>query len=445
MRGIKMEKFDEKKCGESKICAVCGDQALGYNFNAVTCESCKAFFRRNALRNKELQCPFKENCHITSVTRRFCQRCRLAKCYSAGMKRELIMSEADKESKRRKVLANKAKFSPTTACTSPNGSSSSQESNFSEFPKLSLEVAVQTDLPCSCSCSSFGQNNQALMDFNNCYSASTAGSPELSVPSSSPRPHDFICSTSLPHSPGSTGMPPSLDRTQSKLLEDLVLASKALDAPVDHEVSFSGEEFKNAPKSLIDVINLTALAIRRLIKMCKKISGFKLLCQEDQVSLLKQGCTQMLLLKSVTQFDPDKNIWKIPHKAEELAQIQLEVLKEARGNIYEAHENFVRTFDWRAAKDPKVMCILTAIALFDPSKQQLIDRPTVIRHQEMYYNLLKRYLDSVHHDSSDLYQHLVIKMVELRHINEDHVKVYLEVNPSQMEPILIEIFDVKPH
>lgn len=63
----------------------------------------------------------------------------------------------------------------------------------------------------------------------------------------------------------------------------------------------------------------------------------------------------------------------------------------------------------------------------------------------MYYNLLKRYLDSVHHDSSDLYQHLVIKMVELRHINEDHVKVYLEVNPSQMEPILIEIFDVKPH
>ena len=35
-----------------KICSVCGDKALGYNFNALTCESCKAFFRRNALRNK---------------------------------------------------------------------------------------------------------------------------------------------------------------------------------------------------------------------------------------------------------------------------------------------------------------------------------------------------------------------------------------------------------
>ena len=37
----------------NKLCMVCGDKALGYNFNALTCESCKAFFRRNALKNKE--------------------------------------------------------------------------------------------------------------------------------------------------------------------------------------------------------------------------------------------------------------------------------------------------------------------------------------------------------------------------------------------------------
>jgi hypothetical protein len=36
----------------NKVCGVCGDKAFGYNFNAVTCESCKAFFRRNALKNK---------------------------------------------------------------------------------------------------------------------------------------------------------------------------------------------------------------------------------------------------------------------------------------------------------------------------------------------------------------------------------------------------------
>ena len=34
--------------GERKVCEVCGDAALGHNFGTVTCESCKAFFRRNA-------------------------------------------------------------------------------------------------------------------------------------------------------------------------------------------------------------------------------------------------------------------------------------------------------------------------------------------------------------------------------------------------------------
>ena len=32
----------------AKICRVCGDKAIGFNFNGLTCESCKSFFRRNA-------------------------------------------------------------------------------------------------------------------------------------------------------------------------------------------------------------------------------------------------------------------------------------------------------------------------------------------------------------------------------------------------------------
>ena len=37
---------------DEKVCSVCGDKALGCNFDAISCESCKAFFRRNALRDK---------------------------------------------------------------------------------------------------------------------------------------------------------------------------------------------------------------------------------------------------------------------------------------------------------------------------------------------------------------------------------------------------------
>ncbi|KAI1716507.1 zinc finger, c4 type (two domains) domain-containing protein [Ditylenchus destructor] len=85
---------------DSKKCLVCGDRATGYNFNVITCESCKAFFRRNALRPKDFKCPYEGNCEINTVSRRFCQKCRLKKCADVGMKKEWILN--DEQLKRRK-------------------------------------------------------------------------------------------------------------------------------------------------------------------------------------------------------------------------------------------------------------------------------------------------------------------------------------------------------
>uniref|UniRef100_A0AC35UC54 Nuclear hormone receptor HR96 n=1 Tax=Rhabditophanes sp. KR3021 TaxID=114890 RepID=A0AC35UC54_9BILA len=76
-----------------KTCRVCGDHATGYNFNVISCESCKAFFRRNALRPKEFKCPYSDDCEINSVSRRFCQKCRLKRCMNVGMKKEWILNE----------------------------------------------------------------------------------------------------------------------------------------------------------------------------------------------------------------------------------------------------------------------------------------------------------------------------------------------------------------
>lgn len=59
------------------------------------------------------------------------------------------------------------------------------------------------------------------------------------------------------------------------------------------------------------MINLTAVAIKRLIKMAKKIAGFRDMCQEDQVALLKGGCTEMMIMRSVMTYDDDRNTWKV--------------------------------------------------------------------------------------------------------------------------------------
>jgi hypothetical protein len=36
------------KKSDDLICSICGDHAIGFNYDVLSCASCKAFFRRNA-------------------------------------------------------------------------------------------------------------------------------------------------------------------------------------------------------------------------------------------------------------------------------------------------------------------------------------------------------------------------------------------------------------
>ncbi|CAF0806346.1 unnamed protein product [Rotaria sp. Silwood1] len=75
----------------SLICNICGDVARGFNFDVITCLSCKAFFRRNAFRlSKIRRCSHTNSCNITKETRSYCSACRLKKCYTFGMNPKLI-------------------------------------------------------------------------------------------------------------------------------------------------------------------------------------------------------------------------------------------------------------------------------------------------------------------------------------------------------------------
>jgi nuclear receptor subfamily 1 group I len=121
------------------------------------------------------------------------------------------------------------------------------------------------------------------------------------------------------------------------------------------------------------VINLTAVAIRRLIKMSKKISGFKKMCQEDQIALLKGGCTEMMILRSVMQYDSDQAFWKIPSSSKNSTNLRADILKLCpKGNVYEEHENFIKTFDLALRTDERIILIMCAITLFSPDRGGVI-------------------------------------------------------------------------
>ncbi|CAH1170400.1 unnamed protein product [Phaedon cochleariae] len=556
---------------DNKVCGVCGDKALGFNFNAVTCESCKAFFRRNALITKDFSCPFNNQCDITTVTRRFCQKCRLDKCIAIGMCKDLIMSDHDKEAKRQKIEENKAKKrkgnsfkagfkkmkkeivepdSQKSECSSSTVYSKGIATDTNSQDVLSEDLEKDLVHPRVHPFSQKNPNTVSVINYNSSVNnpienLENVSSPNERLVSSSDEvmstpvfeeldkkyssdqceDHNQTCSrtklnnydvncnnnsvkSNIIHSvnPESTKEQPSIENMTQDIINDvrriysveptsiesilceaiklefeafssmaqyrssnsrelndaeqaklneLIVANKATMIPVDNELTdLIGDDSKFKPTAtqqkmaadpvLVDVINLTAIGIRRTIKLAKRINAFKNMCQEDQVALLKGGCTEIMLLRSAMNYDKNKQSWHIPHSIEAL-NVNADVLKLAKGNIYNEHARFITTFDPKWICDENLILILCAIVLFTPDRPRVVHQDVIKLEQNSYYYLLRRYLESIYPgcEAKSTFLKLIQKMAELHKVNDELISVYLDVNPSQIEPLLIEMFDLK--
>ena len=88
-------------------CKVCGSDANDHlHYGSIVCYSCRAFFRRIVANQKEPgACQFNyggQKCEVTPKTRSTCPFCRFAKCLEMGMQREWVMTEVDKEERKKK-------------------------------------------------------------------------------------------------------------------------------------------------------------------------------------------------------------------------------------------------------------------------------------------------------------------------------------------------------
>lgn len=80
----------------------------------------------------------------------------------------------------------------------------------------------------------------------------------------------------------------------------------------------------------------------------------------------------MMILRSVMQYDSDHAFWKIPHSMN-AANIKADILKLCpKGNVYEEHEKFIKTFDRKLRCDENIVLILCAVTLFCPDRQNVV-------------------------------------------------------------------------
>ncbi|XP_076843847.1 androgen receptor [Brachyhypopomus gauderio] len=68
-----------------RTCLICSDEASGCHYGALTCGSCKVFFKRAAEGKQKYLCASRNDCTIDKMRRKNCPSCRLKKCFEAGM------------------------------------------------------------------------------------------------------------------------------------------------------------------------------------------------------------------------------------------------------------------------------------------------------------------------------------------------------------------------
>ena len=86
---------------ETEKCQVCNAPAAKHvHYGAITCFSCRAFFRRSIQMDmsQAYSCRGQHNCPINPNTRKGCQKCRYDKCIKIGMNPGWVLT-ADQKSK----------------------------------------------------------------------------------------------------------------------------------------------------------------------------------------------------------------------------------------------------------------------------------------------------------------------------------------------------------
>lgn len=89
-------------------CVVCGDNATGFHYRAMTCEGCKGFFRRTIQKKLTYTCKFNNNCNVMhKQNRNSCQKCRFDKCIEGGMNKDLVLDDNKRMAKKDLIERNR--------------------------------------------------------------------------------------------------------------------------------------------------------------------------------------------------------------------------------------------------------------------------------------------------------------------------------------------------
>ncbi|CAG2103599.1 unnamed protein product [Medioppia subpectinata] len=316
----------------------------------------------------EFVCLFDNNCKITSITRRFCRTCRLRKCFDVGMKEDWILSEEDKNERRLKKEFKRQQQMKLI------DESITKDTGSADICSSDMTVTSTTGSDSTSDGQTSRDSNSITITENNITS-------DIDVVNYNPpiatidRPIDDY-------------NPKTFNEIESNHIRELLSATNHL---LLHYVPIITSEFMSYDEYKDALLWKWEGDIPMLTNMAKNLHGFNTLCESDQISLLKHGALEMIILRFTIGYDKNKNDWiavqgnKARSSLVFWKQGDLDPKFDGHVNILTSMLNF-----WDG--DPFIINLLTAISVFNPNRQNLINRQAIKFQRHCYMHLLKRYL-----------------------------------------------------
>lgn len=244
-----------------------------------------------------------------------------------------------------------------------------------------------------------------------------------------------------------------LEPEEEAIISEIVRAYRqSLEIPIESKVPRDNANFAA-------LVNIAEVSVRRVVDMAKKLKAFKALSQTDQIGLLKGGSIELLILRSVISFDKDNNYFLDPYDKDSLAMsseqlregMEKPITEETEGlsalgsrGLFDDHMKFVKSLAIDLKADETVLILLLMLSLFSPDRPCVQDKMYISAEQDKYALLLQRYLESKYptHIVKTMYPKLLMKLTDIRNLNEEHSQVLLKLNPEGIQPLMKEVMDL---
>ncbi|XP_023153451.2 nuclear receptor subfamily 1 group D member 1-like [Amphiprion ocellaris] len=451
-----------KTGGMVLLCKVCGDIASGFHYGVHACEGCKGFFRRSIQQNIHYKmCVKNENCLIMRMNRNRCQHCRFKKCLSVGMSRDAVRFGRIPKREKQRLLDEMQSYMNSL------NESASMEMEMSPPPDAPCSPQNQTNEGAGSILQSYRSEEKPLkMAAGNSnlstssYQSSSAQEPALShtttqhtvqveqvnlttnyhVPTNYPiAPINNESSTntnidnakytfssnqnqcpitgnmsSQSYTANQNSFPASDSQNQNSCPWKLNGGAKVLACPLNScpvaPASRSSQEMWESFSQCFTP------AVKEVVEFAKSIPGFQTLSQHDQVMLLKSGTFQVLMVRFCSLFDPkERTVTFLNGQTYSLASLRA----LGMGSLLDAMFDFSEKLE-SLGLEPDEMALFMAVVLVSADRSGIVEVGAVEQLQENLIKALRSLITSRRPDDSTLFPKLLLRLPDLRTLNNQH-------------------------